>query len=179
MLKIITNYSELDERQVMDIYSESNLDNTSYFYPDECDKKKALQLVERDFLKYIRDEFLSKEGNSYCVYDQDGRWVSALRLYRLGEAFCYIEALETRPDCRRKGYGAALLKETADYFARQGNVRICDCVSKKNIASLRTHEKCGFQIVSEQGYDYLQGEANDGDYGMEYSSGETKVAFMR
>jgi len=47
MLKVITEYSELDERQLMDIYSESNMDNTSYFYPNERDRQKALQLVER------------------------------------------------------------------------------------------------------------------------------------
>ena len=42
------------------------------------------------------------------------------------------------------------------------------CVGKKNAASLKTHEKCGFRIVSEQGCDYLHREADDRDFGLEY-----------
>ncbi len=79
-----------------------------------------------------------------------------------------MEALETRPGFRRKGYGAELLSSVADSMKKNGSFRLCSCVSKENIASLRTHEKCGFQIVSEEGYDYLNGEADDRDYGMEY-----------
>ena len=42
------------------------------------------------------------------------------------------------------------------------------CVGKKNAASLKAHEKCGFRIVSEQGCDYLHQEADDRDFGLEY-----------
>ena len=51
---------------------------------------------------------------------------------------------------------------------KEGPFRLCDCVSKKNTASLKTHEKCGFQIVSEEGYDYLSEEADNRDFGLEY-----------
>ena len=51
---------------------------------------------------------------------------------------------------------------------KNGPFKICDCVSKKNIASLETHKKCGFKIVSEKGFDYLQNEEDDRDYGLEY-----------
>ena len=52
---------------------------------------------------------------------------------------------------------------------KRGPFRLCSCVSKKNEASLRTHLACGFRIVSEEGFDYLSGEANGRDYGMEYA----------
>lgn len=44
----------------------------------------------------------------------------------------------------------------------------CDCVHKRNEASLRTHLKCGFEIVAEEGYDDLCGEASQRNYGMCY-----------
>lgn len=50
----------------------------------------------------------------------------------------------------------------------EGSFRLCDCVGKKNLASLKTHEKCGFRIVSQQGYDYLHGDVSPLDFGMEY-----------
>lgn len=45
---------------------------------------------------------------------------------------------------------------------------LCDCVSKRNIPSLKTHEKCGFKIVSDNGYDYLEKESNEYCFGLEY-----------
>lgn len=52
---------------------------------------------------------------------------------------------------------------------KQGAFRICDCVGKKNTASLKTHEKCGFSVVSDSGYNYLLDENDDRDFSMEYS----------
>jgi len=46
MLISITNYEKIDQRKLMDIYSESNFENTDYFYPDEKDKEVALKKVE-------------------------------------------------------------------------------------------------------------------------------------
>ena len=39
MLLTITEYKDLDKRKLMDIYSESNYENTDFFYPDEADKE--------------------------------------------------------------------------------------------------------------------------------------------
>ena len=85
-------------------------------------------------------------------------WVSALRTCKIPEGPYYLEALETRPDRRRQGYGVRLLSEVLDAMKAEGPFRLCDCVGKKNTASLRAHEKCGFRIVSEKGYDYLHRE---------------------
>ena len=61
-----------------------------------------------------------------------------------------------------------LLSAVVDAMKKEGPFRLCDCVSKKNIPSLKTHEKCGFRIVSEKGYDYLLEETDDRDFGLEY-----------
>lgn len=93
----------------MDLYRESNEENIAFFYPQMQDKREALAKVERDYLSYIKNAFFSSEGNAYVIYESENIWLSALRLYRLQEGFYYIEALETHPQYRRKGYGARLL----------------------------------------------------------------------
>ena len=168
MLLKITDGQALDERKLMDVYAESNLENTDFFCPEEPDKEAAGRMVESGFLDFLKNEFF-KEPKAVCwVLEEDGVWVSALRICRIPEGPYYLEALETRPDRRRQGYGVRLLSEVLDAMKAEGPFRLCDCVGKKNAASLKTHEKCGFRIVSEQGYDYLHREADDRDFGLEY-----------
>lgn len=167
MLRKITEYRDLDERKLMDIYSESNYENTDYFFPEETDKEKAVRQVEAGFLDFLKNDFFSKPEAAVWVYEESGTWFSALRTCRIRDVY-FLEALETRPDQRKKGYAALLLSAVADALKKQGPFRLYDCVSKRNTASLKTHEKCGFRIVSEEGYDYLMEEADDHDYGLEY-----------
>lgn len=169
MLLKITDYSALDERKLMDIYAESNLENTAFFYPEELDKEKAILMVESGFLSYLKNEFFQDAEATYWVLEVDSVWVSALRTCKIQDGLYYLEALETMPDQRMRGYGTILLTGVLDAMKAVGTFRLCDCVAKKNIASLKTHEKCGFQIVSEKGYDYMHKEADDRDYGLEYS----------
>ncbi len=49
MLLKIEQYCDLNERMLMDIYSESNFENTDYFFPDEENKELAVQKVEIGF----------------------------------------------------------------------------------------------------------------------------------
>ena len=168
MLLRIMKYCDLDERKLMDVYSESNYENTDYFFPDEADKNAAVRKVEAGFLDFLKNDFFNLTDAAYWILEIDGIWVSALRTCRVQKGLYYLEALETRPDHRRKGYGAILLSSVADSLKKDGPFRLCSCVSKRNIASLKTHEKCGFLIVSEKGYDYLNEEADDHDFGLEY-----------
>ena len=168
MLIRITNYNEIDQRKLMDIYSESNFENTDYFFPDETDKDKAVKQVEEGFLNFIKNEFLNKDEATYWVLEEDGMWISALRICKVEKELYYLEALETRPDQRKQGYGYKLLHETIEEYKKIGPFVLCDCVSKRNIPSLKTHEKCGFKIVSDNGYDYLEKESNEYCFGLEY-----------
>lgn len=169
MLLRITNFNDLDPRKLMDVYAESNFDNTDYFYPDEADKELATRKVEKGFLQFLETDFFLHEDATYWILEDDGVWVSALRTCRIQGGLFYLEALETIPSRRKKGYGSLLLTGVLDFMKKNGPFRLCDCISKRNIASLRTHEKCGFRIVSEIGYDYLNKEADDRDYGLEYA----------
>ena len=64
----------------MDIYDESNRENTSFFCPDIKDPEEAKRKVEEGFLEYLENEFLHKEGNSIYVLEERGIYLSALRL---------------------------------------------------------------------------------------------------
>lgn len=168
MLVKITRPNEVDDKKLMKIYAEGNLENADYFYPQITDKAEAISKVEQDFCNYIKTEFLNGT-NVYYVWDNDGIWVSALRLYRISDGFYYLEALETAPEFRKLGYATRLLNEVISLLKAKEYFKICDCVGKKNTASLKTHIKCGFKVVDEDGYDYLQQEYSDRFYGLEYS----------
>ena len=168
MLHIITSYADLDGPRLMAIYAESNWENTDYFFPEIADKSLAVKKVEEGFLTFLRDRFFAGPGSAYYVLEEAGEWVSALRMNELQPGFYYLEALETRPDRRQKGCGSRLLREIVAHLKQQGTFRICDCVSKKNEPSIRTHLSCGFRIVSQTGRDYLQDEDDPRDYGFEY-----------
>jgi len=168
MLLKITSFEQLDRRKLMDLYAEGNLENTEYFFPEIADKTEAVKKVEEGFCAFLRDEFFKTEGNAYRVLEQDGVWVCACRLNRIEPGLYFLEALETHPDHRRKGYAVRLLTELTDALKAEGPFRLCDCVSKKNEASIRTHVKAGFFVGSDPGFDFLAKEAYEGDYGFCY-----------
>ena len=168
MLHIITTYVDLDGPRLMTVYAESNLENTDYFFPDLADKALAVKQVEEGFLTFLREEFFTWPGPAYCVLEEAGAWVSALRLNEVQPGLYYLEALETRPDRRRQGCAARLLREVLDYLKSKGSFRLCDCVDKQNEPSVRTHLDCGFRIVSDTGHDYLRHEDDPGDFSFEY-----------
>ena len=168
MLLTIERYEQLDERKLMELYREGNEKNVAYFLP-ELDPVVGLRKIEQDFLQYLKEEFFSKQGNCYYVLEQDGVWVSALRLYQ-AEGYHYLEALETLPSCRRKGYAKQLLCQVFDDLGQQGEFIIRDAVNKNNTASLRTHQSCGFIIEKQDAFVYTTGEVDPDCYGMIYRS---------
>ena len=172
MIIEINTFEQVNGRKLMDIYRESNAENTDYFYPNVSNKDEALQKVECDYLNNIENDFLTDSKNQYMILEHDGIWVCALRLYCIDDGLYFIEGLETHPEYRRKGYGTQLLAGVIELLKRQGAYTIRDCVDKKNMASLLTHQKVGFVIYSDEGYDYLQNETDNGSYGLQLTYGE-------
>ncbi len=174
MLLRFDSFAQLDARMLMDLYAEGNRENAEDFYPDD-DPVIGIQKVEQEFLDFLKNDFLSKPENTYWVYTESGKYLSALRLTELDNRLFYLEALETHPDYRRKGYALKLLSEVTDTLKSDGPFSICDCVGKQNTASIETHIKAGFTIVSEAGYDYLQKESGEYHYGFAYRYDEENV----
>ncbi len=144
MLTVASRLNELDFRQLMDVYEEGNLENAEEFFP-HVPKEQGILMAEQNFHQYLRECFFKTEGARYYVCSENDRYISALRLepYRDG---LLLEALETRPDARKKGYAEALVKAVLEQV---GTVKVYSHVHKKNIPSLKVHEKCGFFRILE------------------------------
>ena len=168
MLLKIVSFEGIHGRKLMDLYQEGNIENAEFFYPDMEDRALALQKCEEDFLEFVRTKFFRREGSEYWILEEGGVWVSALRLNRIEAGHYYIEALETHPEYREKGYATRLLGGVIENLKSRGPFRLSDCVSKKNEPSVRTHRKCGFAIVPGAAVDYLNHETSEKSYGMEY-----------
>ena len=167
MLHRITNFQDIDKRALMDIYAEGNAENAADLYPNE-DIETGIALAEKDFLEFLEKKFFTWNNSVYWVLEEDGRCVSALRTTETEPGIFYIEALETRPDMRRRGCAVRLINELIAYLKPMGAFTLRSCVNKHNAASLRTHEVCGFRVISETGYNPLYDSVNELDLGMEY-----------
>ena len=55
MLIEIKDFSNIDSRKLMDIYSESNFENVDYFFPDEVNKIEGVKKVEEGFLNFLKN----------------------------------------------------------------------------------------------------------------------------
>ncbi len=154
MLIAAKNMGELDFPGLMEIYIEGNRENGADLYPEEPEPRQ-LQLAEEGFRNYLAQDFFRVSGAMYYIWQEDGVPVSALRLepYRDGQL---LEALETRPDCRRRGYGEQLIRAVL----AQAQGKVYSHVHKKNVPSLAIHKKCGFRRISELAA-YVDGSVND------------------
>ena len=142
MLLIAHRLNALSFGKLMDVYREGNSENGRELWPRERPERQ-LALAEQDFYDYLSQTFFRVPGAFYALWQVNGRYVSALRMepYQDGWLLC---ALETMPEHRGKGYAKALIMEVLSQMKLQ---KIYSHVSKRNLASLRTHESCGFRKV--------------------------------
>lgn len=153
MLLVARSMPELDFSQLMAVYEEGNRENAAQLHPNLSEGQGLLQ-AEQDFYQYLRYEFFAAAGAYYAIWQENGKYCSALRIepYKDG---VLLEALETAPEQRRKGYGEKLMRAVLPM-----EKKIYSHVSKRNAASLGIHEKCGFRRISEQAV-YIDGSVNN------------------
>lgn len=156
MQTLITRKSEeIDFNKLMDVYEESNWENLSMVESDideKSDKNILYQKVRQAYTDYLKNDFLKSGKNYMAILIDEKTYLSALRLYDEGKFFL-IEALETNPSFRRKGYGGKLLSKVLDNFANREEIR--SEVGKNNKKSLKLHKKLGFKIKEEKERNYL------------------------
>lgn len=147
MLKIIKSMFQLNTKQLLVVYLQSNMEYGKCHYPDK-NEETQLQGAEDEFLTYLREDFFRQKGAFYAVWVCDGAYQAALRLepYRDG---LLLEALETAPNARRKGCAYELICETLSYLRESAYKCVYSHIDKRNSASLGVHSKCGFQRISE------------------------------
>ena len=163
MLVVAKNMRELSFGKLMDVYQEGNLENGQECWPEEPTGRQ-IALAEEDFYNYLQQVFFKTAGAVYLIWEEKGRYISALRLepYRDG---LLLAALETHPLMRKRGFAEKLVKAAPEYA---GDTAVYSHVSKKNIASLRTHEKCGFEKFLDYAV-YADGSVNNRSYTLRYS----------
>ena len=155
MLKIVRKMNDLSFGKLMEVYIEGNLENGQDMWPDEPESRQ-IALAEQEFYNYLQQVFFKTSGAQYLIWEENGSYVSALRLEPYQDGLL-LEALETVPEARRRGYAAQLMYAALESV---GNVKVYSHVHKRNLASLRTHEKCGFVRILDHAV-YADGSVND------------------
>ena len=153
MLLMATKMNMLAFSSLMEVYEESNRENASDLWPD-LQPEAALAMGEQAFYQYLREVFFRTPGAVYAIWLEQGNYRAALRLepYRDG---LLLEALETAPSHRRKGCAEKLLR--AVLSSEHG--KIYSHVHKKNLPSMKLHEKMGFRRISESAV-YIDGSVS-------------------
>lgn len=171
-MKLLEFYTleSIDFPKLMDVYRESNEDNLSFFYPEETDLDKGRRLVEQKFYDYLKTDFYNKQGNRYYALEDNGEWLSAIRLFPVEgkDNTFFAEALETAPAHRRKGYARKLMELLFEKLRKEGSFEITDTVNKSNEASLQFHLNCGFEKYKDPACCILNGKVDEKAYTMRY-----------
>lgn len=154
MLIVAKSMKELSFGKLMEVYAEGNLENGRERWPEEPEGRQ-IALAEEDFFNYLQQIFFKTDNASYLIWEEGGRYISALRFEPYLDGLL-LEALETRPEMRRRGYGVKLL-EAALEFA--GDSVVYSHIHKQNTASICAHEKCGFTKVGNRAV-YIDGSVN-------------------
>ena len=141
MLKLATKMEQLKFSCLMEVYVEGNLENGALFHPEASEQLQLMQ-AEQSFYAYLTQSFFRTPGAVYAIWEEQGKYISALRLEPYEDGLL-LEALETAPAYRRKGYAEKLIRSVQERFPQ----KIYSHVSKQNRASLKVHQKCGFRQV--------------------------------
>lgn len=155
MLVLINSMRELRFSALMKVYEEGNRENGADLYADEPIERQ-LALAEEDFFCYLRQVFFPTSGARYAVWEAEGQYISALRLEPYQDGLL-IEGLETTPAYRRRGYAVKLINAVQSRFSA---TKLYSHVGKRNTASLKTHERCGFRRIKKYAV-YVDGSVND------------------
>ena len=143
MLYLATKLHQLNFSKLMAVYEEGNRENGALLCPEASENLQILR-SEQAFYQYLSESFFTTTGAVYAIWEENGAYISALRLEPYEDGLL-LEALETAPAHRQKGYAASLICSVQEAYP----VKIYSHVSKQNKASLGVHEKCGFRIVAD------------------------------
>lgn len=160
MLRVFYNLNTMSFASLLDVYSGTLYDDLE----GSVDLSIRRIQAEQDFYSYLKDVFFKNPTSFYAVWVVQGRYMSTLRM----EEYCdglLLEALETAPDVRGNGHATNLLLSVIDFLSKTDICVIYAHVDKKNMPSLRVHEKCGFTVFSNTAT-YIDGSFNSSSYTM-------------
>ena len=158
MLLNVKELSQFESKKLMDVYEESNIKNIKHFFPECRNQEEGKKKVEEGFLDYIQNEFFKLENSSYYLWEENNISMSAMRFYKIGEGLYFLEALETHPSYRKNGYAQKLICSVIEELKKNGDFVLKSYVYPENIASLKTHKRCGFIEDNDMAFDYTDNE---------------------
>ncbi len=154
MLLVFDALKQLHFSALMAVYEDGNRENGAQLYPDLPAGQQMLR-AEQDFYAYLQTGFFTQPGDLYCIWQEDGQYVAALRLQRYGDGLL-LEALETHPAYRRRGYAEALIRAVLDWTRPE---KLYSHISHRNMPSIAVHQKCGFRKIASHAR-YADGSVN-------------------
>lgn len=154
MLCFAYKMCELNFDELMLVYEEGNRENGAESYPDEPEMYQ-IQLAEQDFREYLQSVFFKTKGAFYAILEKDGHYVSALRLEPFRDGLL-LEALETKPSERKKGFAALLIRSVLQEVETRP---VYSHINKRNKPSQKTHAACGFRKLHDFA-EYIDGSVS-------------------
>ncbi len=156
MLKIIEIFSSLNFEALMQVYSQSNIQSGADSYQNLSASEQLIN-AQQDYYAFLR-EFLRQRGAFCAVWEENGRYLSALRIepYRDG---LLLEGLETHPNMRRNGYATKLIESVCDYLKISEPIILYSHIANDNIASIAVHKSCGFEKKADIAH-YIDGSVS-------------------
>ena len=144
MVKLYYNLRDLDFDQLMQIYEEGTRENGRDNYPRLALAEQILA-AQQDFYAFLQAFFRNPQA-FYAVLEIDGVYRAALRMEPFMDGML-LEALETKPVDRRKGYAKELIKTVLTQLHNSQHTKVYSHIHKKNTASIAVHTACGFENV--------------------------------
>ena len=142
---------------LMAVYEEALQKNAAELYP-KLGRVEGFLQARQDFYQYLHQVFFPTKGAFYAICTEEGIYVSAVRFEPYKDGIL-LEAVETAPLHRKKGYARILLQEALLHIKECGVTKVYSHISKKNIPSIRLHTTCGFEKVADSAA-YIDGDVS-------------------
>ena len=142
MLTVARKMHQLHFGQLMEVYQEGNRENGEDFFPQLTPAEQMIR-AEQEFYTYLTECFFGQNGAAYFIWSEKGHYVSALRLEHYQDGLL-LEALETHPDHRGRGYAKKLIRAALEQVDCQ---KVYVHISRRNAASIAVHSACGFRKI--------------------------------
>ena len=156
MLTIVNSFRKLNTSLLLQVYQESIESAGKEQYPFLSDNLQFLE-AKQDFYAFWKDFFV--QHNAFlAVWEINKRYVSALRIEPYHDGVL-LTGLETCKEDRASGYATELLNAVISYLSDIGIKKVYSHIRNDNAASLKVHQKIGFQKISE-GAVFLDGSAD-------------------
>lgn len=154
MLLVFDSLRKLDFSALMALYEEGNRENGAEEYPHLPAGQQLLR-AEQDFYEYLSTGFFTQPGDRYCIWEENGAYISALRLQQFQDGLL-LEALETHLQHRGRGYAEKLIRAVLEQLRPP---KIYSHIGHRNAPSIAVHQKCGFRKIADLAR-YADGSVN-------------------